>query len=109
MVAVVVNDELDRVFNALADATRRAILQRVATRPLSVSEIAEPFTISLAAVSKHLKVLERAGLIDRHKQGRSYYLVANAEGMLTATQWLSHYQQFWGQQLTSLEDFLQEE
>ncbi len=100
---------IDLVFHALADSTRRAILMRVANRALSVTEIAEPFQMSLAAVSKHLKVLERAGLLNRKKQGCTHYLMLNAEGMATAEEWLAHYRAFWGDRLQSLQQFLEEE
>lgn len=107
MTATTSND-LDLIFHALADATRRAILERIAKQALSVSEIAKPFQMSLAAISKHLKVLERAGLIHRKKEGCTHYLIVNAEGMATAEQWLTHYQQFWGDRLQSLQQFLEE-
>ena len=90
--ATITNDNLDLIFHALADSTRRAILQRIADQALSVSEIAKPFKMSLAAVSKHLKVLERAGLINRKKEGCTHYLVLNAEGLAAAEEWLTHYQ-----------------
>lgn len=108
MVAIADNN-LDLIFHALADSTRRAILQRIAGQALSVSEIAKPFNISLAAVSKHLKVLERAGLINRNKEGCTHYLILNAESLATAEEWLTHYQQFWDDRLQSLQDFLEEE
>lgn len=100
--------ELDLIFHALADSTRRAILQNLAKAKYSVSEIAAPFPMSLAAVSKHLKVLERAGLIQRQKQGVTYMIGLNQERLLSAEQWLTHYRQFWGDQLDSLEAFLQQ-
>lgn len=102
-------NELDLIFHSLSDATRRAILRNIGAAKLSVSEIAKPFEMSLAAVSKHLKVLERAGLIHREKQGVTYFIRPNTERLLTAEQWLCHYRQFWGDQLQSLQDFLEEE
>ena len=101
--------ELDLIFHALADATRREIVNMLATRKLTVSEVAKPFRMSLAAVSKHLKVLERAGLIHREQQGTSYWLSLNAEALMTAEQWLKHYEQFWDKRLDSLKQFLEQD
>jgi DNA-binding transcriptional ArsR family regulator len=100
---------LDAVFHALADPTRRSILSRVAQQAATVSEIAGPFSMSLAAVSKHLKVLERAGLILREKQGSFQRISINAEPIQEAQQWLSHYEQFWGERLDALASMLAEE
>jgi len=102
-------NELDLIFHALADQTRRAILNNLAVAKQSVSEIARPFHMSLAAVSKHLKVLERAGLIEREKQGVTYMIGLNQERLLSAEQWLSHYRLFWGDRLDALQQFLEEE
>ncbi|MEV0295447.1 metalloregulator ArsR/SmtB family transcription factor [Nocardia sp. NPDC050710] len=89
------DDELSRTFAALADPTRRAILARLADGEATVSELAEPFAMSLPAISKHLKVLERAGLITRgqHAQWRPCRLDAAPLG--PATDWLDRYRQFW--------------
>ena len=99
---------LDHVFHALSDATRRAVLRRVAQRPHTVNELAEPFDISLNAVSKHLKVLERAQLITRQKQGRTHYCQLDASTMKFADDWLQFYKQFWSNRLDSLGQFLQD-
>ena len=99
---------LDHVFHALSDATRRAVLRRVAERPHTVSELAQPFNMSLNAVSKHLKVLERAQLITRQKQGRTHYCKLDAKTMKFADDWLQFYEQFWNERLDSLEQFLQQ-
>ncbi len=104
-----VNNEqgnLDQVFSALADGTRRAILKRLADGDAVVSELAAPFEMSLPAISKHLGVLERAGLIARIKQGRIRRCELHAAPMADAVQWLAFYQQFWGTRLDSLADFL---
>lgn len=103
------NSALDLVFHALADATRRSIIKRIAGKSLTVSEIAKPFRMSLAAVSKHLKVLERAGLINRLKQGTTYQMSLNAEALMSAGQWLAYYQQFWDQRLDALQQLLEKE
>ena len=102
-------NELDLIFHALADSTRRAILRNLASAKLSVSEIAKPFQMSLAAVSKHVKVLERAGLIQREKQGVTYMIGLNHERLLSAEQWLVHYRAFWSDRLDALQHFLEEE
>lgn len=101
--------DLDLVFHALADSTRRDIINRIAQQRLSISEVAKPFRISLAAVSKHLKVLERAGLINRQRQGSTHFVSLNAEALLTADQWLAHYQQFWDVRLEALKQTLERE
>ncbi len=99
---------LDAVFAALADPTRRAILSRLATGEASVSEIAGPFEMSQPAVSKHLKVLERAGLIERDidKQRRPARL--KAEPMAAAVSWLEEFKQFWSSNFDQLDGLLAE-
>ena len=100
--------ELDTVFSALSDPTRRAILQRLAEGEASVTELAEPFAdeMSLPAISKHLRVLETAGLIRREKQGRVHRLQLRPAPLKDAAQWLAYYRQFWDQQFDSLADYL---
>ena len=93
---------LDSVFHALADPTRRAILQGLTQGERTVTEIAQPHRMTLAAVSKHLKVLERAELIVREKQGSFQLISINAGPMKHAHRWLSHYEQFWGERLDAL-------
>ncbi len=97
---------LDVVFHALADGTRRAILSRLADGEASVNEIAEPFEISQPAISRHLKVLERAGLIERDidKQRRPARL--KAERMLTAVDWLVEFRPMWGTSFDQLDNLL---
>ena len=97
---------LDAVFSALADPTRRAIVVRLAEREASVSELARPFDMSLPAVTKHLAVLERAGLLERRKQGRVRHCRLVAEPMRAADDWLSTYRGFWERRLDSLADHL---
>lgn len=97
---------LDAVFHALADGTRRTILSRLAAGEASVKEIAEPFDISQPAVSRHLKVLERAGLIERDidKQRRPSRL--KAEKMIAAVNWLADFRPMWGTSFSQLDDLL---
>ena len=97
--------ELDGVFHALSDSTRRSILRGIAGSPKTVSQIAKPFQMSLAAVSKHLKVLERANLIARRKQGSFQYVRTNARPMKRAQRWLSYYEQFWNERLDQFEQY----
>ncbi len=102
------NSELDKVFHALSDTTRRAILARLANGDALVTELAEPFDMSLPAVSKHLTVLERANLIQRHKDGRIRRCQLNAGPLETAAEWIKFYRQFWEAQLDSLAKYLQD-
>ncbi|MDX6643531.1 MAG: hypothetical protein QOD76_1493 [Solirubrobacteraceae bacterium] len=99
---------LDAVFSALADPTRREILARLAEGESSVTRLAEPFDISLPAVSRHLKVLESAGLLAREKEGRVHRIRLVPDPMLDALEWMAHYGRFWEDQLDSLEAFVRE-
>lgn len=100
---------LDAVFHALADPTRRAMLRRLATEPRSVGDLASPFDISLAAASKHIKVLERAGLVQRNVQGRTHLCRLDARPMHAGLEWMRHYEQFWNQRLDALDALLRAE
>jgi DNA-binding transcriptional ArsR family regulator len=100
---------LDKTFGALADPTRRAILSRLTQGTATVTELAEPFAMSLPAVSKHLTVLEKAGLLTRRRQGRIHYLTLNAAPLKEAAHWITLYEQFWEGQLDALANFLEEE
>ena len=95
--------QLDSVFQALSDGTRRRMLRSLSTQPRSVGELAAPFQISLAAASKHIKVLERAGLVQRRIQGRTHLCQLRTEALAEAEQWLQYYQQFWTERLDALE------
>lgn len=95
-------DRLDAVFHALADRTRRAMLQQLAHEPMSVGALAAPFDMSLAAASKHIKVLERAGLVERSVRGRSHLCRLDARAMHGGMEWLRHYERFWNQRLDAL-------
>lgn len=99
--------QLDAVFHALADGTRRRMLRSLGARPRSVGELAAPFQISLAAASKHIKVLERAGLVTRQIQGRTHLCHLRAEALAAGQAWLRHYEQFWNQRLDALEAALE--
>ena len=101
------DDSLNTAFAALADPTRRAILARLAEGEAQVTELAEPFGMSLPAVSKHLKVLEKAKLITRHIDGRIHRFHVNPEPLQQARSWIEHYQQFWTEQLAALGNYLE--
>ena len=100
---------LDHTFHALADPTRRAMLRRLATGEQSIGDLAAPFTMSFAAASKHVRVLERARLVRRRVEGRSHLCRLEAAPLAAANDWLSFYEKFWNQQLDALEAVLQEE
>ena len=100
------DSQLDMVFHALSDSTRRAILARLSVGDALVTEIAEPFDMSLPAISKHLGVLEKAGLLQRHKDGRIRRCELNAAPLETASNWIRFYRDFWEAQLDSLTSFL---
>ncbi len=98
------NDEsLDTIFHALADPTRREIIRQIASRECTVSELAAPFDMSLAAISKHIKVLERASLLERTVKGRTHLCRLNAESLSHASEWLHFYERFWDRQFDVLE------
>ena len=97
---------LDAAFSAMADPTRRAILARLALADARVTEIAGDFPVSLNAVSKHIKMLERAQLVRRTVQGRDHILSLNAGAMAGAAEWIEYYRQFWEDRLASLEAFV---
>jgi DNA-binding transcriptional ArsR family regulator len=104
------SDTLDRTFAALADPTRRALLARLSSEDaLSVSELAQPFSMSLPAVMKHLDVLTDAGLVAREKTGRVVACRLTAEPMREALAWLNRYERFWSETLDRLTAFVEEE
>jgi DNA-binding transcriptional ArsR family regulator len=100
---------LDAVFHALSDPTRRAMIQRLAKKDQRVSDLAKPFDMSLAAASKHIQVLERAKLIQRTVQGRTHICRLNPEALSKVRQWLRYYERFWNEKLDALEELLSEE
>lgn len=98
--------QLDDVFKAVGDPTRRAILARLTTAEARVTEIASDFPISLNSTSKHIKILERAGLVRRSVRGRDHVLSLNPAPLGGAAMWLEHYRRFWEDRLTALDAFM---
>ena len=94
---------LDAIFGALSDSTRRAMLARLSEEPQTVTALAEPFDMSLAAASKHIRVLERAGLISRQVAGRVHTCSLDAQALRAADEWLRTYERFWSERLDALE------
>lgn len=97
---------LDFTFAALADPTRRAIVDRLTKGPVRVTDLAEPFDMSLNAVSKHVKALERAGLVRRTRAGREHLIALDPEPLEQVARWVSHYERFWNDRLDKLERFV---
>src|SRR5476649_266256 len=102
------SDALSATFSALSDPTRRAILARLASGEASVMELAEPFAMSLPAVSKHLKVLEKAGLIGRSRDAQWRPCKLEAARLKEVAQWVEHYRRFWEQSFDRLDAYLKE-
>lgn len=103
-----VEQELDSLFAALADPTRRAIVARLAQGPSTVGELAEPFDMSFAAVSKHVQVLDRAGLVTRTRHGRSMECVLEPARLQPLARWITDYEKFWNERLDVLEDVIKD-
>jgi DNA-binding transcriptional ArsR family regulator len=103
-----VADRLDRTFGALADPTRRAILARLAKGEASVTELAEPFEMSLPAVSKHLKVLEHAGLVSRGRERQWRPARLRANPLREVAEWTDRYRRFWDERYDRLDEYLDE-
>ena len=99
---------LDAVFAALADPTRRAIIERLSRGEARVTEVAEPFQMSLNAVSKHIRVLEASGVIERHKQGRDHILSINTRSLDEVDGWIEQTRGYWEQRLDAMEGLLRE-
>lgn len=102
-------DRLDAVFHALADPTRRAMLRSLAAQAQTVGELAAPFEMSLAAASKHIKVLENAGLVHREVQGRTHLCSLDPGPMHAGMEWMRHYERFWNRRLDTLAELLEAE
>jgi len=102
------DDALNSTFQALADPTRRAILARLAEGEASVNELAAPFEISLPAVSRHLKVLEQAQLIERRREAQFRPCRLRPESLQSAALWINHYRRYWEAQLDALADYLED-
>lgn len=103
------SQQLDRVFFALSDGTRRGILARLAQGSTTVGELAEPFEISKPAISKHMKILENAGLIERTITGRQHRCTLTTAGLKSAEDWLNFHREFWESRFDALSDLLQRE
>lgn len=101
-------DRLSLTFSALGDPTRRAILGRLAKGPASVTELAAPFDMTLPAVSKHLKVLERAGLVERGREAQWRPCQLKARPLKDAAEWVERYRTFWEQRFDRLDEYLRE-
>jgi DNA-binding transcriptional ArsR family regulator len=102
-------DNLDHTLIALADPTRRSILRRLARGEARITDLAEPFDISFNSVSKHIKLLERADLVERRKAGREYILRFRPKPLNDAQAWIAKQQAFWGATLKAIDDMLREE
>jgi DNA-binding transcriptional ArsR family regulator len=100
-------DQLSTVFGALADPTRRAILARLTESDLTVAELSAPFSVSQPAISRHLKVLERAGLISRSRRATARLSHLEAEPLREATEWMARYQAFWDESYERLDSLLE--
>lgn len=108
MRTVLTSSQLDDVFVALADETRRSILARLSSGEARVTEVAAPFDISLNSVSKHIRILERARLVARRRSGRDHYLSLNPRPLTQAAGWLQSRQQFWSDRVQRLQAVLDE-
>jgi DNA-binding transcriptional ArsR family regulator len=104
---VTISRQLDLTFGALADPTRRAILARLALGEASVGDLAEPFRVSRPAISKHLRVLERAGLVRREREGRVSRCELDAGAMRDAADWIDQYREFWTNRLGDLKRYIE--
>ena len=102
-------DHLDLVFTALANRTRRELLARLGQSPAKITDLAAPYEMSLPAVSKHVRVLERAGLVTRELDGRVHQCSLDPKPLQEAEEWLAHYREFWTQSLESLARHIAEE
>jgi DNA-binding transcriptional ArsR family regulator len=101
-------DTLTATFGAFSDPTRRSLLSRLASGPISVCDLAKPFRISQQAISKHIAYLERAGLVVKRKHGRKHFCALKADPFKEAAEWVGDYRQFWEQSFDRLDDYLRE-
>ena len=102
-------NELDQVFRALSDSTRRSMLERLSEGAMNITALSEPYDISQPSISKHIGVLERAGLINRTKQGRESIIRINPAPAAHARDWIDYYMQFWNQQFDAVDDYLKQQ
>lgn len=107
MAKLAADDRLDDVFHALANRTRRALLGRLAAGPARVTELAEPHGMSVNAISKHLFVLERAGLIRRAREGHVQSCLLDAAPMATADEWIGSYRRYWTEKIDRFAEFVE--
>ncbi len=99
-------EKLSVTFSAISDSTRRSILAQLSQGEKTVNSVAQSFDMSLPAVSKHIRVLEKAGLVNRRREGVTHHLSLNAEPLKNASEWFEYYKQFWSRQFDQLEVFL---
>ena len=105
---IINNSRLDQIFNALADSTRRGMLERLSKGETNITSLATPFAMSQPAISKHVRILEEAGLIQRTKRGRESIIRANPATAKQVLDWISHYITFWEEQFDDVEAFLKQ-
>ncbi len=105
---VIYEEQLDLVFGALSDSTRRGMLAQLSNGETNISALAEPYNISQPAISKHLRVLEKAGLIERTRKGRDHIIRANPVPAEKARDWISYYAHFWNQQFDAVDQYLKD-
>ncbi len=101
-----VSSNLDQVFFALSDGTRRAILSRLTEGSTTIGELAKPFAMSSPAISRHMKILEKAGLIERRISGRQHHCTLATDALKTAEDWINFHREFWEGRLDALDDLL---
>ncbi|MDQ0272821.1 ArsR/SmtB family transcription factor [Cytobacillus purgationiresistens] len=99
-------DYLNQIFHALSDPTRRTMVQLMSEKERSIKDLAEPFDMSLTAISKHIKVLERANLLERNVRGRTHFCKLKTDSLDAAKEWLRFYERFWNNRFDLLEDEL---
>jgi DNA-binding transcriptional ArsR family regulator len=99
-------DQLDHVFSALSDPTRRGMLARLADGETTVGALAEPYAMSQPAISKHVRVLERAGLVQRRRRGREHHIKVDPRAIKQATSWISRYARFWVEQFDAVDVYI---
>jgi DNA-binding transcriptional ArsR family regulator len=102
------DERLDHLFGALSDRTRRQIVARLSRAPATIGELAKPFAMSLPAVSKHVRVLERAGLVRRSIDGRVHHCALDRKRLRDANRWIARYTEFWAETLDSLADYVED-
>ena len=102
-------DQLTDVLSAVSHPTRRAIIKRLATGPARFLDVAEPFDVALNAITKHLKLLERAGLIERERRGREVFISLRPDGLRLVSEWVHEYERFWNEKLDEFKDYFKQQ